>query len=50
MQALCGLYYKDITITNDNSSAVNKFGASLNDAARVAIFDHHIFIVQATVL
>ncbi len=41
----CGLYYKDITIVNDDSSIVNKFGASFTDAARVVIYDHHMFIV-----
>jgi hypothetical protein len=44
----CGLFYKDITITHDDSSDVNKFGASLTDAARVIMYDRHMFIVQAT--
>ncbi len=43
----CGLYYKDVTIVNYNSSIVNKFGASLIDDIRVIIYDHHMFIVQA---
>jgi hypothetical protein len=43
----CGLYYKHITIVNDNSSVVNKLETSLNDAARVVIYDCHMFIVQA---
>ncbi len=30
------------------SSGVNKLKASLNDDARVIIYDHHMFIVQAT--
>jgi hypothetical protein len=34
-------------IINDDSSIVNKLGASLNDDARVVIHDHHMFIVQA---
>ena len=46
----CGLFYKDITITHDDSSNVNKFGASLTDAARVIMYDRHMFIVQATAL
>ncbi len=46
----CGLYYKHITIVNDDSSIVNKFGASLTDAARVVIYDHHMFIVQVIVV
>ncbi len=44
----CGLYYKHITIIYDNSSVVNKFEVSLTDDARVVIYDHHMFIVQAT--
>ncbi len=35
-------------IVNDNSSIVNKLGASLTDDARVIIYDSHMFIVQAT--
>jgi hypothetical protein len=45
---ICGLYYKQITIVNDNSSIINKFEASLTDDARVIIYDRHMFIVQAT--
>ncbi len=44
----CGLYYKHITIVNDNSSAINKLEASLTDDARVVIYDCNMFIVQAT--
>ncbi len=47
-QATGALHYKDITIINDDSSVVNKYRASLNDAARVIIYDHRMFIVQAT--
>ncbi len=43
---MSGLYYKHITIVNDDSSIVNKFAASLT--ARVIIYDRHMFIVQAT--
>ncbi len=43
-----GLYYKHITIINYDSSVINKFGASLTDDARVIIYDHNMFIVQAT--
>jgi hypothetical protein len=35
-------------IINDDSSIVNKLGASLTDDARVIIYDRHMFIVQAT--
>ncbi len=43
---ICGLYHKHFTIINDDSNAV-KFGASLAGAARVVIYNHHMFIVQA---
>ncbi len=42
------LYYKPITIVNYNSRVINNIGTSLNDDARVIIYDHHMFIVQAT--
>ncbi len=42
-----GLYYKNITTVNDDSSIINKFEASLTDDARVIIYNHHMFIVQA---
>ncbi len=45
----CGLYYKPMTIINDNSRVINKLEASLTDNARVVIYDHQMFIVQATV-
>ncbi len=43
-----GLYYKLMTIVNDDSWVVNKLEASLTGDARVVIYDHHRFIVQAT--
>ncbi len=43
-----GLYYKPITIVNDDSSIVNKLETSLIDDARVIIYDRHMSIVQAT--
>jgi hypothetical protein len=48
-RSTCGLYCKLSTIVNDDSSIINKFEASLTDAARVVIYNHHRFIVQATV-
>ncbi len=45
-----GLYYKPITIVNDDSSVINKLETSLTDYARVAIYDCHLFIVQASEL
>ncbi len=44
----CGLYYKPITIVNYDSRIVNKLETSLTDDARVIIYDHDMFIVQAT--
>jgi hypothetical protein len=35
-------------IINYTSSGVNKLKTSLNDDTRVVIYDHHMFIVQAT--
>ncbi len=43
-----GLYCKHVTIINYASSSVNKLRASLNDNARVIIYDRYILIVQAT--
>ncbi len=44
----CGLYYKTMTIINDDSKVVNKLEASLTDGARVIFNDRHMFMVQAT--
>jgi hypothetical protein len=35
-------------IINDDSSVINKLGASLTDDARFLIYAHHMFIIQAT--
>ncbi len=43
-----GLYYKPMTIVNDDSRVINKLITSLTDVARVIIYDRHVFIVQAT--
>jgi hypothetical protein len=43
-----GLYYKHVTIINYASSGINKLRASLNEDARVVIYNRHMFIVQAT--
>jgi len=37
---LSGLYYKHITIVNDDSRVINKLETSLTDDARVIIYDH----------
>ncbi len=44
----CGLYYEHATIVNYASSGIKKLKASLNDDARVVIYNYHMFIVQAT--
>jgi hypothetical protein len=46
----CGLYFKHVTIINDNSSAVSKWSFKLIDDPRVIIYDHHRLIIQATEL
>ncbi len=43
-----GLYYKHVTIVNDDSNIINKFEASLTGDSRVVMYDHCMFIVQAT--
>jgi hypothetical protein len=43
-----GLYYKHVTIVNDDSGFVSKWSFKLNDDPRVVIYDHHRFIIQAT--
>jgi hypothetical protein len=44
----CGMYYKPILIVNNNSRVIIKLETSLTDDARVANYDHRMFIVQAT--
>jgi hypothetical protein len=44
--ASCGLYYKPMTIVNDDSRVVNKLETSLTDDARVVIYDCQVFIVE----
>ncbi len=43
-----GQYNKPFTIVNDNSKVVSMLETSLNDNARVIIYNRHMFIVQAT--
>ncbi len=45
-----GMYYKPVTIVNDDARVVNKLEASLTDDPRVVTYDRHMFIVQATKL
>jgi len=42
------LHYKHVTIINYASRGINKLKSSLNDDARVVIYDRHMFIVQPT--
>ena len=44
----CGLYYKHLTIVNDNSSIISKWSFKLLDDSRVVIYNLHMFIVQIT--
>ncbi len=37
-----------MTIVNDDSRVINKLEASLTVNARVIIYDHHMFTLQAT--
>ncbi len=43
-----GLYYKPITIINDDFSVVSKLETLVIDDARVVIYNRHVFIVQST--
>ncbi len=43
----CGLYYKHVTIVNDNSSAVRMWSFKLSDDPSVVIYNFHGFIIQA---
>ncbi len=43
-----GLYYKPMTIVNDDFRVVNKLEVPHTDDARVIIYNRHMFIVQAT--
>jgi hypothetical protein len=45
----CGLYYKHMTIINDDSSVVSEQSLKLVDDGRVIIYDRHMFIIQTTV-
>jgi hypothetical protein len=41
------MYFKHMTIVNDNSSIVSKWSSKLIDDARVTIYDRHMLMVQA---
>ncbi len=42
-----GLYYKHVTIVIDDSSIISKWSLKFIDGARVFIYDHNMFIIQA---
>jgi hypothetical protein len=43
---LIGMYYKQVTIVNDDSSIISKLNFKLIDNPRVVIYDHNRFITQ----
>ncbi len=43
-----GLYYKHMTIVNDDSSGISRRDFKLIDDAIVIIYDHNIFKIQVT--
>jgi hypothetical protein len=45
---ISGLYYKHITIINDDSSVISKWLSPLIDDARVVIYDRNVFIIHAS--
>ncbi len=44
----CDLYYKHITIVNDDYIVISKWSFKLTDDARVIIYNRNRFIIQAT--
>jgi hypothetical protein len=46
--AFSGIYYKHMTIVNDDSSGVRKWSSKLIDDTRVVSYDRNMFIIQAT--
>ncbi len=42
-----GLYYKHVTIVNDDSSVISKWSFKLIDDTRLIIYDHNMFLIQA---
>ncbi len=47
IERACGLYYKHNTIENYDCNIIKMFVASLTDDARVIIYNHNMFIMQA---
>ncbi len=43
-----GLYYKHVTIVNDESRVISNRSLKLIDDAWVVNYDHNMFIIQAT--
>jgi len=48
VKASSGLYYKLVTIVNDDSSVISKLSFKLIVNPRVIIYDCHRFTIQAT--
>jgi hypothetical protein len=48
MDGSCGLYYKQVSIVNDDSSVISKWIFKLSDDPWVFIYDRDRFIIQAT--
>jgi len=48
LSSICGLYYKHVTIVNDNSSVISKRSFKLIDDPKVVNYNHQRFIIQAT--
>ncbi len=47
---ISGLYYKPMTIENDDSRVINKLETSLTDDARVIIYDRHVYFMLISCL
>jgi len=44
----CGLYYKHMTIINDDSSIISRRSSKLIGGARVITYNRNMFIKEAT--
>jgi hypothetical protein len=45
---ISGLYYKHVVIVNDDTSVVSKWNFKTIDDTRGTIYNHNMFIIQAT--
>ncbi len=46
LRNICKLYYKHITIVNDDSSIINKWQVALTDDTKVIICDCNMFTIH----